>query len=191
MTGVFSHDLESVAEHIAETHPHSGPENRRRDVEEDELPPRDADHARHRWSDGAESGEELRDQQRFAAALDEEVLGPPHARIRFERDATQQTEDTTAPSPSELVPQEIRGKGRRDRGDERHGQRHSSRARERSDAQQDRHGGHGKTDLLRQHEHEEQNVAVLEQDVNGVVQIRSPPLILGLDVSFHLPEQLV
>src|SRR5207249_3504472 len=108
--GARRHDLESVAEHVAETHPHSGPENRRRDVEEDELPPRDADHARHRWRDGAESGEELRDQQRFAAALDEEVLGPPHARIRFERDATQQTEDTAAPSPSELVPQEIRGK---------------------------------------------------------------------------------
>ena len=101
----------------------------------------DADHPGERRGDRAQPGEELDDQQRPPATPDEQVLGPADARVRLEGDATEESEDSTASAPAELVPDEVRWERRQEHGTERERQAHPPRAGERSDAEQNRRGG--------------------------------------------------
>src|SRR5262249_49750705 len=102
--GPRRHDLERVAEHVAEAHPCAGPQKRRGDVERDELRPGDPYHARQRWRHRAEPRKELGEQKGFAALLHEQVFRSPHARIRLERDPAELPEHTLTPPSSALVP---------------------------------------------------------------------------------------
>src|SRR5262249_39610003 len=109
--GPRRHDLERVAEDIAEAHPRTRPQKSRCDVERDELRPGDPYHAGQRRSDRAEPRKKLGEQQRLATLPHEQVFRSPHARIRLERDLAEVAEHTISPTAPELVPDEVRHQG--------------------------------------------------------------------------------
>ena len=133
--------------------------------------PGDADDAGQRRRQRAEPGEELGDQQRARAAPREDGLGPPHARVRLQRDPTEPAEDPTATPAPELVPDDVS----RQRGHQRHAERqrhaHLPGAGQRPDAEQDRHRGDRQPDLLGRDEREQDHVTVLDDEREEIAHV--------------------
>jgi hypothetical protein len=122
-----------------------------------------SDHAGQRGGDGTEAGEELGDEEGVLAPLEEEILGAAHARVRLEGDAAEQHEHAIAPAPAELVPDDVRGQGARQRGAERERDTRAASPGQGPDAEERGHGGDWQTDLLGEDEQEQQDVSVLDQ----------------------------
>jgi hypothetical protein len=154
------HDLDGLAEDVADPGPQTGPQDDARDVVEDEPGAGDAEDPRERRHDGRQSRQELRHEQRPDAVTEEEVLGPPYADIRLERHAAEPREDARAPPPPQLVPDEIHGK--RDQDDRADHQRKTAAPvrRQRADDEESRDRWQRNPDLLGHDERRQDDDAV-------------------------------
>src|SRR5712692_4461755 len=105
------------------------------------------------------------------SASQEEVLGRPPARVGLQGHATEEAEDATATTAPDLVPDEVGRQRRRERDAQRQPHAHPSGPGQRSDTQQDGHGGDRQTDLLGGYEREQERVAVLEDELQEIVHV--------------------
>lgn len=60
-----------------------------------------------RRGERAQAGDELRQDQRAGAVAREEVLGPPYAGVRLQRNAAQEIERLPASMTAQLVPDHV------------------------------------------------------------------------------------
>src|SRR5215813_6125879 len=100
---------------------------------------------------------------------DEQLLRPPHTRIRLEGNAAEDAEHARPTTTAERVPEEIGGKTARHGDGHRQPQAQSPRTCEGADDQQERHRGQGNARLIEEDPAEDHGMSVPHHEVDDVV----------------------
>jgi hypothetical protein len=170
------HDLDGVAEDVAEPQPEARPQHDAREVVEHEPEAGDAEDPRQGRHDRGQTREKLRHEQRPNVVAEKEVLGPAHTYIGFERQAAEAREHARPAPAAEFVPDEIhRQRHHRDRADHQQWT-HSPLRRERANGQEGRHRGQRDPDLLGDDQGRQDEDAVPLEPLHAVGQFHTATL---------------
>jgi hypothetical protein len=150
-----------IGEGVAQSHPDSRPEQHADELVEREPQASHREDAGQRRHDRRQLRNELRDEHASDPIAGEDVLGPSHARVGLEREATETRQHTYAAAPAQLVPSEVhRQCDQRDRAQHERDTDASAR-RERADCEEGRHRWQRDADLFGDDQRRKDHDAVL------------------------------